>query len=476
MGCPHQLVKTLENYEKNIDSLRSQGTFITSKSNFENYEQITESYNFDSLNNVSDVSVMDSVGNSSPFVLRVREIDDSAYPDSVVAKVLLYDTTGTAITGMAPPKFIGKGDHLDYWFKLTDSSRCGEIPIKQYKVEEISKLDSEPFSMVFALDHSASMGKGRAELLYKSLKRTLFAVKPGDEVSIVNFTDKPKTKVKLSDDRKNYILRYTFDYEDGGTDTYKAFLHSIDELDSAKAGHKRILVLFSDGDVSLNDEKQKEIRQKALQKGISIYTIVYGFWSNSLKEIAQSTGGRYYPIISSKQFPFVFRDIYLSLNSYYKITYRAPACNDVHKTKVSFRFPELKNSDLTDGGFYDRSIFTEKDTIGAVALINIEFESGSSEIKRESFDEIQNIANSLMKNDDLKLQINGHTDNVGSEEDNMKLSQERADAVKMKLIQMGISSKRLRTKAYGESKPIAPNDTPENKRKNRRTEFVIIEQ
>jgi outer membrane protein OmpA-like peptidoglycan-associated protein len=64
---------------------------------------------------------------------------------------------------------------------------------------------------------------------------------------------------------------------------------------------------------------------------------------------------------------------------------------------------------------------------------------------------------------------------VGSDEDNQNLSEQRAKSVKKVLISMGIEPNRMTTKGFGESKPIVPNTTPENRAKNRRTEFVIIE-
>jgi OOP family OmpA-OmpF porin len=75
-----------------------------------------------------------------------------------------------------------------------------------------------------------------------------------------------------------------------------------------------------------------------------------------------------------------------------------------------------------------------------------------------------------------KLKIDGHTDNKGSDDYNLKLSQQRADAVKSYLISKGVSADKITSTGFGESKPIASNDTDEGRSKNRRVEFTIEKQ
>jgi flagellar motor protein MotB len=278
------------------------------------------------------------------------------------------------------------------------------------------------------------MGKKRAEYLFKSLKRTLFAIKPGDKVGIINFDEKVWPLVELSEKREDYILGYNFEYQGGGTDTKKAIDHSINMLQKIDDSSKKILILFSDGGNGFSKNEISEIKQMALRNKVSIYFILYGYFSDDMEEIALLTGGNYYPIFSSRMFPFVFRDIYLSLTSYYKVTYKPPQCEDLHDVRLSFKFPELKHFSIHSRAEYDRSIFTLRDTIGTIAFVNIEFESGESSIKPDSFNDIMKIADALKKNTNIKILIKGHTDDVGSEENNMILSKQRANSVARKLI------------------------------------------
>ena len=105
---------------------------------------------------------------------------------------------------------------------------------------------------------------------------------------------------------------------------------------------------------------------------------------------------------------------------------------------------------------------------------NIYFETGKATIKPESYPILDKIVKILQDNPKVIVEIQGHTDASGSEKYNLILSQKRAEAVKKYLVEHGIEESRLIAKGYGESKPIAPNDTPENMAKNRRVEFVIL--
>ncbi|MGI8599310.1 MAG: OmpA family protein, partial [Chitinophagaceae bacterium] len=80
----------------------------------------------------------------------------------------------------------------------------------------------------------------------------------------------------------------------------------------------------------------------------------------------------------------------------------------------------------------------------------------------------------LQENNTIKIQIEGHTDDVGNNQDNLRLSENRAKAVVAYLVENGISPSRLTAKGFGESKPIADNSTELGKAKNRRTELKVI--
>jgi outer membrane protein OmpA-like peptidoglycan-associated protein len=110
---------------------------------------------------------------------------------------------------------------------------------------------------------------------------------------------------------------------------------------------------------------------------------------------------------------------------------------------------------------------------GRVATQGIYFDTGSDRIRPESTPTLKEIAAMLTEHPDLKLLIEGHTDNVGAATANQTLSEKRAAAVRQVLIDsFGVDADRLTTKGLGATKPVAPNDTPEGRQNNRRVELV----
>lgn len=112
-------------------------------------------------------------------------------------------------------------------------------------------------------------------------------------------------------------------------------------------------------------------------------------------------------------------------------------------------------------------------TKGSIALHNILFDTGKATLKSESNGPLDVIADVLKSDATLKVEIQGHTDNVGAAAANLKLSQDRAAAVKAYLVQTGgIAAARLTTAGLGDTKPIADNATEEGRAQNRRVELV----
>jgi OOP family OmpA-OmpF porin len=110
---------------------------------------------------------------------------------------------------------------------------------------------------------------------------------------------------------------------------------------------------------------------------------------------------------------------------------------------------------------------------GRVATQGIYFDTGSDQIRPESTPTLKEIGQMLTEHSELKITIEGHTDNVGNAAANQDLSQRRAEAVKAYLVaKHGIDSSRLNSAGLGDKKPAAPNATPEGRQQNRRVELV----
>jgi len=129
-----------------------------------------------------------------------------------------------------------------------------------------------------------------------------------------------------------------------------------------------------------------------------------------------------------------------------------------------------KPSDST----YEKNILLQPVELNAIVRMkNIQFPNNSFQLEPVSMIELNKLIQLMNDNPSLKIQINGYTDNVGNDADNLKLSENRAKAVVDFLVTKGIDAKRMTWKGFGETQPIADNSTEEGRALNRRTEFKI---
>jgi len=124
----------------------------------------------------------------------------------------------------------------------------------------------------------------------------------------------------------------------------------------------------------------------------------------------------------------------------------------------------------------ERDLFVVPVEIGqSVRLNNIFFDFAKATLREDSFHELNRILPLFDKFPNLVIGLSGHTDDVGSDEANQKLSEERANSVRSYLNSKGIDLAKIQAKGFGESLPVASNETDEGRQLNRRVEFVIVE-
>jgi OOP family OmpA-OmpF porin len=112
--------------------------------------------------------------------------------------------------------------------------------------------------------------------------------------------------------------------------------------------------------------------------------------------------------------------------------------------------------------------------VGCWVLESYAFEKKEWELIESQFPSLDEVAEVLKMNPELRIRIDGHTDSVGTEEFNQTLSENRAGAVRDYLVSVGIDAERLETRGFGLSSPVASNDTPEGKASNRRCQMTVL--
>jgi cytochrome c oxidase subunit 2 len=116
------------------------------------------------------------------------------------------------------------------------------------------------------------------------------------------------------------------------------------------------------------------------------------------------------------------------------------------------------------------------ETAKVIRLQYVQFETGSATLTRHSIFEIMDLADIMKTYPAMQVEISGHTDNTGDADANLALSRARADIVYQELVKQGVDADRLTAVGYGQTRPVASNDTDEGRKQNRRTEFKILAQ
>jgi outer membrane protein OmpA-like peptidoglycan-associated protein len=156
----------------------------------------------------------------------------------------------------------------------------------------------------------------------------------------------------------------------------------------------------------------------------------------------------------------------LSTERSYTISANAPGFYPIYETL------DLVNSTESE---ITKDLYIVPVEVGqSIRLNNVFFESGKAKLKKESYPELQRVVSFLEDNSDLKIEISGHTDNVGDASTNQRLSLARAKAVAAYIISKGIKASRLVSQGYGFERPVTSNATEAGRSQNRRVEFTIL--
>jgi cytochrome c oxidase subunit 2 len=148
--------------------------------------------------------------------------------------------------------------------------------------------------------------------------------------------------------------------------------------------------------------------------------------------------------------------------------------DDPNKGKVLDAEVSIRAKEFSDN--FKKAVESANTADKTLALKNINFEAGSAKLTADSRYELDNLVTAMNAYPKMVIQIAGHTDNVGDPASNKALSAQRANGVAKFLTDRGIGASRIRSVGYGDTKPLAENDTEENRAKNRRTEFTIVSQ
>ena len=392
---------------------------------------------------------------------------DTRQPNAVKIRFHIIENGSTYLSGANQKQF------KKYWCMIVDSTANKEKTIANYKLKEITEEQAIPNYIALVADHSGSMGDWRAGAVQDAFESLIKRKRAEDAVTIVKYDNKTITEVPLtnsSEEAMKLFQKNKLDGFGGMTAISNGIQAGILELGKAPINSNKSVVIFTDGwDNSSTIGKDSVIRY-ARQANTQIYAIDFGENINSgyMKTFSDSANGYYHHIYNTKEFDLVFDDVYNRLKNYYEIEYN-PQVYSKHKLKLKLCLP---NDTL-----YKEIEFDNTPNLGSIGLLSIYFDFDKASVKKESDEAIEAILALMKGYPEMEIELRGHTDNLNGTKDpdyNIKLSQKRADAVKSILVKKGIKESRIKTKGYGETVPIADNNSEEGRAMNRRTEFIVL--
>ena len=297
-----------------------------------------------------------------------------------------------------------------------------------------------------------------------------------DKLAVTSFSDSTDVRVPLSDNTQQIISLLRAKRQQGLgrlSSVNDALWKSMNLFEFTSKEDPRVLVVFTDGDDNVSKKEINDLIKRAKDEKIHIFCVAFGYYKDDgLKQMAKYTGGKYYKAYTKEELTAIFRDIYMSLRYYYLVQYTPPRFMGTHFVYNYLSVPGRKDS-LIAQGEYDMSDFS-LGKVGDIFEIPILFDFNKSDLKPESMSIIDEIVDQMMIYPKLKIEIQGHTDNVGGLDFNQVLSEKRAAAVKQAITSKGIEPERIRTRGFGMTMPQVSNDTDVGRAKNRRTMFVIL--
>lgn len=239
---------------------------------------------------------------------------------------------------------------------------------------------------------------------------------------------------------------------------------------------KHSYFVSGDESIGMNDIFRMQLNPSFLPKPIVVITgrvtdirnsepIAADIIFESISDVTQKYYAKYNP--GKKRFRLVVPG-----GKKYKFKFTSPGFNNnagfVDYSSVN-GYKEIK----FDVGLKLKTVVEVPEEPEVITLENVYFDFGKSDVKKESYPELDKIVRLMSENTGIKIEIDAHTDNVGSDDFNLKLSQARAESVLNYLVSNGIYLNRLTAKGYGSTKPLADNNTEQGRQKNRRVEFKI---
>ncbi len=426
-----------------------------------NHNLVSQNSNdkFDSIKKTQDLLNEAKVKSAQRGIeIIIRNVDISEYP---IVKVIVeaYNTLGYPLDTL----------YADNLTVLENG-----VEKKVISVEKISVHERVPVDFLFAIDKTGSMQKyiDAVQTNISSFASSLIKRGIDYNLGLILFSDYVENKYKFTDNVTTFLSWLKNVKAVGGFDEKENALEAIEEACKFKYRPvaDKVLVLITDAPYhqagehgeGVTDETTGSIIKLMKEKNVRLFSIVPPKLRN-YRIMSEKTRGNFYDI----DYPFstVLDNFSNQLTSIYALKYRTD--KEAIPDSINIALLDEKKHQLV------RRIIPIVELGRKFIIENLLYPSGSSELP-DSIKELDVLINFMQSRPNIVILVEGHTDDRGSNALNDRLSLLRANSVKNYLINKGIKSSRIKTKGYGERKPIASNKTAWGRHLNRRTEIVIV--
>lgn len=409
----------------------------------------------DSMNRLEMTTVL---SRDSTLRVAVRNIDISRFP--LVSLIFdVQDNHNSFVDGLEKHDII-----------IRENSHNQDV----ISLAMITSDNRVPVDFVFVIDQTGSMGDKIEGVKQNIDEFTTRLVAKGIDyrIGLIVFDDHVAQRFWLTDDLSKFKGWISAIKADGGGDVKENALEALRASTGMnfRQSANRCIVLVTDAPFhEYNDGTNRtsftpRAVSTLLSRGdLRTFAIVQPTIAG-YREIALATGGQLFDI--NRPFADILNQFVSTMTSLYTATYKSEADLIPDSILVEIR---LSNGNIS------RKRFAVLEIGRKLVVDNILFASGQSTIEGQSTQSLDYLVRLMKARPTLKLKIEGHTDDVGDDELNLKLSIARADAVRQFMVRRGIDRLRLFTIGYGKSRPNARNDTDIGRRLNRRTEFIIVQ-
>jgi outer membrane protein OmpA-like peptidoglycan-associated protein len=429
-------------------------------------------------------------------------VDLDEYPKLIKLFVLVVDTAGNFVHGLAPPN-ISETDAKKYFMGLTESYISGKsAEISDFKVIEITKNTEMARNISVVLDYSGSMCESIKEL-EKSVLSFINNKRDIDSISIVKFDSDVQLESKLDNDKA--ILSRLFKLSGlnnygKSTALYAAMGEGLNSVKSSEIPTE--MIVFTDGweNSSMTylgslPVTAHEVVKIAEKNNVRMNIISYGPGCNDrlLELMAQYSGGYHYNILNSDDINAVWTELPFLNSNYYIISFKPGDISKINGIRLKYN-DNTGYSNVTGRNLYMNTpvdfnsleageftywtscsnLYKNKTPVGLPQVLAL-FDLNGSILKDEYQDRVDKLKEIMDSDEELFLVVFGHTDQSDTEEYNLELSERRCKAVSQHLINCGISEERIINIPFGEEYPVWKEEDEDWKaQENRRIETLFV--